>query len=251
MKHIYLLIVIFIVICSCGESANEQNKILSEGDTLPDAGPALARMDLLKHFREVFEEREHQVLLPPGIPPPEPDTYADSSNCALKATPSGTLCNQNFPFNQATGVKILSYKAMSYRDTAIRDKAFFLLTYKGELNLKATKQSIALNEGQIDSLAHLMYNFGYKGSPVGYSLANCLFHPRNAIVFYDADEKPFAYLEICFGCEQFMAFPKRFQTGEFCSQKFELLKAFFRQAGIIYGLEPPYDKDEVLILAQK
>jgi hypothetical protein len=57
-------------------------------------------------------------------------------------------------------------------------------------------------------------------------------------------------MEICFACEQFLAFPRRFQTGEFCNQKFELLKTFFRQAGIRYGLEPPYDKDEKLFYGE-
>ncbi len=40
---------------------------------------------------------------------------------------------------------------------------------------------------------------------------------------------------------------KGFQTGEFCNPKFRLLKAFFQRAGLRYGLQPPYDRDELAL----
>ncbi len=239
MKHIYLIGLLLVSISACQDSSSRQvQQSDRKADTLFYLKARLATMDLVKDLGEAFDEREHKLVLPPQLPPVE-DIYADSLNCALYGAPSPALRSQHYPFNQAKAVKLISYKAFSYLDTAVHDQSHhYLLLYQGKLNLRETKQTVSLREAQIDSLAHLLYNFQYKGATFTYSEAKCLFTARNAIIFYNSEDKPFAYMEICFSCEQFLVFPKWFQTGEFCNQKFTLLAAFFRQVGISSGIGP-------------
>ncbi|KAF2515282.1 hypothetical protein [Flavobacterium foetidum] len=60
--------------------------------------------------------------------------------------------------------------------------------------------------------------------------------PRNAVLFLDANNKIIAYLEICFGCDNYRSSDKRLNIGEYCNTKYKMLKSIFENSSIKYGI---------------
>lgn len=63
------------------------------------------------------------------------------------------------------------------------------------------------------------------------------FDPRNAILFYDKAGKPLAFIAICYQCRKASVSEEKIKIGDPCRDKMELLKQFFREAGIKYGVQ--------------
>ena len=59
--------------------------------------------------------------------------------------------------------------------------------------------------------------------------------PRNAILFYDNENKLIGFIEVCFECRNYRTTDKRITLGEECNQKFDMLKEFFVECGIKFG----------------
>lgn len=91
-----------------------------------------------------------------------------------------------------------------------------------------------LSKSDIDSLTDILYNIGFKGPVHIMSLTTC-FTPRNAILFIDSSGKTFDYVEICFQCSRHETSSEKIELGEFCDQKYALLKKFFISLGIGIG----------------
>jgi hypothetical protein len=60
--------------------------------------------------------------------------------------------------------------------------------------------------------------------------------PRNAIFFLDKNNIIIAYIEICFECEAIRTSDKELYLGEYCSDKYNLIKSIFKENNINYGV---------------
>jgi hypothetical protein len=101
---------------------------------------------------------------------------------------------------------------------------------------------VALNQGQIDSLSHLVFNYKLgKKPPAGLTMTvkGC-YNPRNCILFFDKDNTPILNVEICFECKNMYYYARSPQNAylhnSICS-KTDLFKAFFKQNNIHYGVD--------------
>lgn len=97
-----------------------------------------------------------------------------------------------------------------------------------------------LSAVQLDSITNFLFNYGFGAEVKGvcYGPSTC-WNPRHALLFYKEiqDTAPFASIEICFECNVIDTLPEAYFTGSYCHLKFTLLKSYFRQIGITYGLD--------------
>lgn len=54
--------------------------------------------------------------------------------------------------------------------------------------------------------------------------------PRNAIFFLDKRNVIIAYIEICFECEAIRTSDTKLNLGEYCSEKYDLIKTVLKKA---------------------
>lgn len=143
----------------------------------------------------------------------------------------------NFPFNETDQVKLISFRSKETEDAGDelkRDMDSIVL--KQSFFDPAKYDEVAtLNTLQIDKLTDVIYNYKFKKEPYVISGANC-YMPRNAITCLNNKGQIIAYMEICFGCENSRSKPKEFNTGEYCSNKYDLIKAIFKECKIEYGI---------------
>lgn len=131
-----------------------------------------------------------------------------------------------FPFLEDNTVHLISF------DPLIIDHANF-------------RETILLSASATDTLTDILYNYAYRrnpdslnGKPVYYVYGEkgC-YMPRNAILFLNEKRKTFAFIELCFECSNFRVSSNEVVTGNFCIQKYDLLKRFFRDHTIRYGID--------------
>lgn len=101
-------------------------------------------------------------------------------------------------------------------------------------------ESFLLDEKQVDGLTNILFNYAYwrdENEVIQFVGPTC-YSPRHMILFYGEsnDKEPFAWIEICLQCKKHRAYPGKFDLGNFCEGKYDLLREFFRQTGITYGL---------------
>jgi hypothetical protein len=137
---------------------------------------------------------------------------------------------KNYPFDRAVEVRVVSFDFRP--DTTIEDHQ--LPEKNGRADISRLREQKILDKDQVDSLTHILYNIGYFGKPTTGHLLSC-YDPKNAVLFLDSKRKVFAFIEICFYCDKIRLSSPRIKIGEFCSEKYELLKAFFLRQGIQYG----------------
>jgi len=53
-----------------------------------------------------------------------------------------------------------------------------------------------------------------------------------------------AFIEICFECMDYRKSSKKVIAGDFCNHKYDLLKAFFQQAGRQFGITEGLDEQQ-------
>lgn len=103
------------------------------------------------------------------------------------------------------------------------------------------KEIIALTHSQLDSLTNIFFNYDYGHAENGmiHNPDLACYEPRHAILFFrkKADVEPFAYFEVCLECQYVKTFPKQYNLGNFCVGKYGLLREYFRQTGITFGLD--------------
>jgi len=132
-----------------------------------------------------------------------------------------------YPFNKAKNVILISFK--ENQSIPVKNQV---------INVQHVLEQITLTQKQTDSLTSILYNVGFtpvKGArQLGFGEANC-YEPRNGILFVNASGKAFEYIEICFSCERRKKSSQRFNDGQYCSTKYDLLRNFFRTTGIEYG----------------
>ena len=129
---------------------------------------------------------------------------------------------KKYPYNKATQIQLASFEG--FRIPLLNDTICYS-------KLKEVKNLTLL---QIDSLTDLLYNVGFGGT-ILLEVEMACYDPRNAIIFIDSTGKAFAFIEICFECEQFVVSSEKIKFGDICNQKFSMLKKLFKNAGILYG----------------
>jgi hypothetical protein len=154
-----------------------------------------------------------------------------------------------YPFYQAVRVELVAFKpsarngihyATSNSDafgkpSVVKNETGLTMNADGTVEVRSVDERVTLGGKEVDELSNLLYNYRYRDANYQRNRANC-YAPRNAIVFYNESGKPFAFLELCFECQDFEAFPSKIRTGEFCDGKWDALKALFRSAGVQYGV---------------
>ena len=155
---------------------------------------------------------------------------------------------KNFPFNKTSKIKVISYnldfeKEPIYSPIAIDDT----IAIKNHNNrkiptklpdilsaetLNGIQQQKSLNLVEIKELSNIIFNECDKYSSGLISSSGCYF-PRNAILFYDENDKIFAQFEICFQCSGFQSHPKKlFEEDMRCESIYGMLESFFNNLGI-------------------
>jgi hypothetical protein len=158
----------------------------------------------------------------------------DNHNCLHRNKYTLTERLAFYPFNKAEKIQLLSYDiqpGFNGPDGAIKNKLPIL---HDTICYSLLKETTALSKSDIDSLTDILFNVGYKGA-IHIDSENMCFVPRNAIIFIDSAGNAFAYVEICFHCSRYESSNDNIQLGEFCNQKFNLLKSFFIKQGIKFG----------------
>ena len=146
-----------------------------------------------------------------------------------------------YPFKNANQIQLVSFKSSFdtivgeyYKDSLPRMNDTVCYSKLFELKI--------LISSQIDTLTDLIYNYGFKFKykPKGkvYFIGSILecYNPRNAILFVDKDNKVFEFIEICFECERTRTSSDNLSLGVDCNQKLQLIKSFFEDTGIEYGI---------------
>jgi len=158
------------------------------------------------------------------------------NDCARTSNKSFSVRLKNYPFNLAA--KVLAVSFVGLEPVRPGDTGY---VNKGDprendsICYSKLKEIKALSLPQVDRITDILYNYGFPGPSHQVTQAMC-FMPHNAILFIDKDGKTFAYIDICFLCEKAEMSSKRISLGDMCNGKFELIRIFFEQAGIEYGV---------------
>jgi hypothetical protein len=173
-----------------------------------------------------------QLRVIPGKPRPltvkEEKEDEKNLNCFYKPTLNAKQRSQFYPFNQAVDIKLVSF---TLPDSLLMGGE---VPMKGDnVDFSKLKEVITLNKVQVDTLTDILYNQRY-GGPF-YTFGEGCYYPRNAILFIDSKGESFAFIELCFECFGFKVSSNKIKAGDFCNQKYELLRAFFVQRGITIG----------------
>lgn len=141
-----------------------------------------------------------------------------------------------FPYNLTSQIKIISYKnkEVGIYGEDLQKYLNLLLEKKDSIIENKFDEIKVLNFEQIEKLTNIIYNYGYESESSIRQATNC-YMPRNAILFYNSENKIIGFIEICFECSGYRTNDNKINLGEECTQKFELLKEFFKNCGIKYG----------------
>jgi hypothetical protein len=190
----------------------------------------------------LFSYLTHGQNLPGRKATQKEQALMDSShNCArVKSIPLSQRLKL-YPFQNARQIQLVSFKSSFdttvgefYKDSLPRMND--TVCYSKLFEIKT------LDQAQIDTLTDLIYNYGFKFKykPKGKvyftgSMLQC-YHPKNAILFIDRNNKVFEFIEICFECKRTRTSSNNVSLGANCNQKLDLIKDFFKAAGIEYGI---------------
>lgn len=122
-----------------------------------------------------------------------------------------------YPFNKAKRIEVLSFEES-------------VDTYP--ISKNEIRDSIILSYQQINKLTTIFYNYSYPREIVAMKC----YMPRHKIIFYNSHNQPFAYIEFCLECKQ-VRHSEKIDLGAFCPEKWEMLRSFFQNIGVSYGLE--------------
>lgn len=190
------------------------------------------------------------------------NSYAQKLECGWYGKKSVTERDKMFPFNEAKKVLLISFIPTDGTTVIVLDdgtkipldttkiekyqvKYLKSFTFKEKKVFKKyfAKEVIEIDKTQIDELSNLMFNYKIKKLPK--KLINTplgCYIPRNAVLFLDQNDKVISHLEICFECMQTYFSPDPYNTNDIviqdnCFEKIELLRKFFNNNGIKYGVE--------------
>lgn len=146
-----------------------------------------------------------------------------------------------YPFNKATQIQLVSFKS-SYDKVVSEYYKDSLPRMNDTVCYSKLFEVKTLTSSQVDTLTDLIYNYGfkfnYKPKRNVYFIGSILqcYNPRNAILFLDKYNNAFEFIEICFECERTRTSSDKVSIGTECNQKLQLIKSFFKDTGIEYGI---------------
>ena len=183
---------------------------------------------LLSYFISIGQ---HQIISgkPRKLTRKEITDDEKNQNCFYHHKYSALQRLKFFPFNQAKEIRLVSF---AQPDSIITGGEITM--NKGIVDISKLKESRVISHADINILTDLLYNRGFGGPFYTFSKSLC-YNPRNAILFLDLHGKVFAFIELCFECHGHRLNPQKVKAGDFCNQKYELLRSFFATHGIKYG----------------
>jgi hypothetical protein len=211
----------------------------------------------------LFCQCQYKFRLPKDAPP-IPKIREIVLECGLFGTMTVEERRRTFPFNEAVKVLLISFQDFrSENEPKFKPKAINitetttpwgeLLPLVNSIKKKAIVDTfnifdraylayevVQLNQEQIDSLSHLLFNYlPKKRRQTGtFTIKGC-YNPRNCILFFDKKNKPIFNMEICFECGNMYYYPS-FQGLSFDNmdcRKIEVIKPFFKQCNVHYGVD--------------
>ena len=154
-----------------------------------------------------------------------------------------------YPFNKATQIQLVSFK--SNYDTAAGEYYYDSLPRMNDTVCYSKLFEVkTLMSYQVDTLTDLIYNYGFKfkykakGNVYFIGSVSQCYNPRNAILFLDKDNTVFEFIEICFECERTRTSSDKVSLGTACNQKLQLIKSFFKDVGLDYGITKGFMTDD-------
>ncbi|MEH3112066.1 hypothetical protein [Pedobacter terrae] len=205
-----------------------------------------------------FRPKEKKFEISPPIMPPSAADYAVLEKrmaCLYRNKYSPIERLKFFPFNQYKKIMLISFELpepsadIIYTNTSKApinspDKKEIykaLLKRNKKLDSMRLKEKKILSALEVDQLTNVLYNFGYTSTKPYKNLLlpadegyRC-YNPRNAIVFLKEDGLIAEYIEICFECHRREESSEQMKTGEFCTEKYDMIRKYFRNTGIKYG----------------
>lgn len=209
-------------------------------------------MRLLFFILAVFVGMSCSRKMPPPPPPPTPENFVDNSPCNFYNDYSAKERLSRKPFGQSAKIELVSFEGeyIEWIDSVVHKDCCRTEIPKKDSKIDRSQLSeiITLSASQIDGLTNVLFNYDFGRAKndnielIGSVPDVGCYKPRHAILFFrkKADVEPFAYFEICLECQGVRTFPKQYELGNFCSGKYDLLREYFRQTGIKYGLEMRY-----------
>jgi hypothetical protein len=175
------------------------------------------------------------------------DIELNKQNCKKVEKYSADARLKLYPYNIASQVMLISFDDTSSSKMQGDDFQKFLNTnlnkvLNASLLSQITEKKI-LNKTQLIELTNIIYNYTFISKPSVIATPNC-YMPSNAILFLDKNNKLIGFLELCFQCNRFRASNNKINIADHCSQKLEMLKAFFLRNGIKYGTTEENDEEE-------
>lgn len=172
-------------------------------------------------------------------------------DCMFRNTYSLNERLKFFPFNKYKKVVLISFEWPEPQDKIIIDslgKRHYIADTIPDLDTKEqlqkfyksiTKEEKSLNSTQLNQLTNVLYNIGVKSNKSYHGIRNVetsysCYDPRNAILFLDEKDILAEYIEFCFECHGRRVSSEKIKLNTFCNQKYDILKKFFKSAGIKY-----------------
>jgi hypothetical protein len=167
--------------------------------------------------------------------PPEFDNRCVKSSRSLKAI------KKIFPFNKTEKIKTVSFKPKNnpYREGM---QMFEIPKVNNRIDTLQLFESKTLSIEQEQVLLDILMNYNFKPkAAISTTRATCEYSPRNAVLFCDKTGNIVAYIEICFECHIYEISPQKefasnLRIGEFCTEKWTMMKVFFEESGIKFGI---------------
>lgn len=185
----------------------------------------------------LFGQKNNLTIGPPK-PPTKKEAEIEERNhkCVKKINKSFSARIKNYPFNNTSQVQLVSFiggsRNIGNRDEYINDS---LPRQNDTICYSKLNEIRTLTITQIDKLTDILYNYEYTG-PTHIMITSLCYVPKNAILFLDKNSKVFEFIEICFECDRIRESSEEISLGDMCDQKIDMLKSFFNEAGIKYGI---------------
>lgn len=187
----------------------------------------------------------------PPPPPSATDLPVINMTCYPLHHYSLTQRLQNYPFNKASGISLVSFRSEnailvaedSVAQSATENDVYASLPEDNRSSCKSVyEERVLLNAAQTDSLTHILYDYDYQEADregtgiMGPITQTGCYYPHNAILFHNARGKVFAFIELCFTCGGSRLSDKKIKTGVPCEGRYDLIRSFFKTCGIKTGI---------------
>jgi hypothetical protein len=169
---------------------------------------------------------------------PEESRRTNSNKFGRVSNISFSTRIKKYPFNKAVKICLVSFEDLSGGGQLDTTKIVYnqnMPKSNMAVCINSFKEIKTLSHSQINKLTDVLFNYKPIGKNHIIEFSSC-YSPRNAILFLDENEKVFDFIEICFSCLHMRNFSKKFNVENECDHKINMIKEFFRSAGIKHGV---------------